>query len=51
MLDGRLTGKVTPAQFSVEKGAHTVLLKKTGFLEETTSADLVPGQNFNIQLR
>jgi serine/threonine protein kinase len=46
MLDGRLTGKLTPAQFSVEKGAHTLLLKKTGFLEETTSADLVPGQNF-----
>ncbi|MGB9492619.1 MAG: PEGA domain-containing protein, partial [Terriglobales bacterium] len=45
-LDGRPTGRVTPAQFSVEKGAHTVLLKKTGFLDETTSADLAPAQNF-----
>jgi len=46
MLDGKPTGKVTPAQFAVEKGSHTVLLKKQGFLDETTTADLGPGQNF-----
>ena len=45
-LDGRPTGRVTPAQFAVEKGSHTVLLKKQGFLDETTAADLGPGQNF-----
>ena len=45
-LDGRPTGRVTPAQFAVEKGNHTVLLKKQGFLDETTTADLGPGQNF-----
>jgi serine/threonine protein kinase len=45
-LDGKATHKVTPAQFAVEKGAHTVVLKKPGYLDETTTADLGPGQNF-----
>jgi serine/threonine protein kinase len=45
-LDGKPTHKVTPAQFAVEKGPHTVLLKKQGYLDETTTADLGPGQNF-----
>ena len=45
-IDGRHTGKVTPAQFAVQKGNHTVLLRKQGFLDETTTANLGPGQNF-----
>jgi serine/threonine-protein kinase len=45
-LDGKVTGRVTPAQFAVEKGPHSVVLKKQGFLDETTTADLGPGQNF-----
>ncbi len=45
-IDGHPTGKVTPAQFAVQKGNHTVLLKKQGFLDETTTANLGPGQNF-----
>jgi eukaryotic-like serine/threonine-protein kinase len=48
MLDGKPTGRVTPAQFAVEKGSHTVLLRKQGFLDETTTADLGPGQNFQF---
>jgi len=47
-LDGKSTGRVTPIQFAVEKGAHTVLLRKQGFLDETTSADLGAGQNFQF---
>ncbi len=46
VLDGKLTGRVTPAQFAVEKGSHTVLLRKPGYLDETVTADLGPGQNF-----
>jgi hypothetical protein len=46
VMDGRPTGRVTPAQFAVEKGSHTVLLRKQGYLEETVTADLGPGQNF-----
>ncbi len=45
-IDGRSTGRVTPAQFAVEKGSHTVLLHKHGYLDETTTADLGPAQNF-----
>jgi serine/threonine protein kinase len=45
-LDGRPTGKVTPAQFSVDKGTHTLLLRKQGYLDETVSVELSPAQNF-----
>ena len=45
-LDGKPTGRVTPAQFAVEKGSHTVLVKKQGFLDEATTVDLGAGQNF-----
>jgi serine/threonine protein kinase len=45
-IDGRSTGRVTPAQFAVEKGSHTVLLRKHGYVDETTTADLGPAQNF-----
>ncbi|MBI3644380.1 MAG: serine/threonine protein kinase [Acidobacteriales bacterium] len=48
ILDGKNTGRVTPAQFAVEKGAHTLVLRKQGFLDENTSADLGPGQNFQF---
>ena len=48
VLDGKSTGRVTPAQFTVEKGSHTVVVRKTGYLEETTSATLASGQNFQF---
>jgi hypothetical protein len=46
IVDGRPTGRLTPIQFSVEKGKHTILLRKAGYLDETTTADLGPAQNF-----
>ncbi|MGA7574550.1 MAG: PEGA domain-containing protein [Terriglobales bacterium] len=46
IVDGRNTGRVTPVQFAVEKGSHTVLLRKQGYLDETITADLGPAQNF-----
>ena len=46
LLDGKPTGRVTPAQFAVEKGSHTILLRKAGYLDETVTADLGPAQNF-----
>jgi hypothetical protein len=46
IIDGKPTGRVTPAQFAVEKGSHTVLLRKPGYLDETVTADLGPAQNF-----
>jgi serine/threonine protein kinase len=46
VVDGRPTGRLTPIQFSVEKGKHTILLRKAGYLDETITADLSPAQNF-----
>ena len=46
IMDGRPTGRVTPVQFAVEKGSHTVLLRKPGYLDETVTTDLGPAQNF-----
>jgi serine/threonine protein kinase len=46
IIDGRPTGRVTPVQFAVEKGSHTVLLRKHGYLDESVTADLGPAQNF-----
>ncbi|MGD0791919.1 MAG: PEGA domain-containing protein [Terriglobales bacterium] len=46
IMDGKPTRRVTPAQFAVEKGSHTVLLRKQGYLDETVTADLGPAQNF-----
>lgn len=48
VLDGKNTGRVTPVQFAVEKGAHTLVLRKQGFLDETTTAELGAGQNFQF---
>src|ERR1700694_3059408 len=46
LLDGKPTSLVTPARFAVEKGSHTILVRKTGYLDETITADLGPAQNF-----
>jgi serine/threonine protein kinase len=46
LMDGKPTGRVTPVQFAVEKGSHTVLLRKQGYLDETVTADLGAAQNF-----
>jgi serine/threonine protein kinase len=45
-IDDKPTGRLTPAQFAVEKGSHTVVVRKEGYLDETVTADLGPAQNF-----
>jgi eukaryotic-like serine/threonine-protein kinase len=48
-LDGKDTGKLTPAQISVDKpGPHTFLIRKQGYLEESSSASLQAGQIFHF---
>ncbi|MGH9531682.1 MAG: PEGA domain-containing protein, partial [Terriglobales bacterium] len=44
LLDGQATGKVTPAQLIVAKGSHTILVRKQGYLDATSTMDLAPGQ-------
>jgi protein kinase-like protein/PEGA domain-containing protein len=43
-IDGKDTGKLTPAQVSVDKGQHLVLVRKAGYIDETTSAQFVLAQ-------
>jgi len=47
-VDGRDTGKLTPAQVSVDKGQHVVLVRKAGFIDETTSAQFVLAQTVSF---
>ena len=50
-LDGKNAGR-TPMQVVVtERGSHTVLVRKDGFLDETTSTNLVAGQTFHYAPR
>jgi serine/threonine protein kinase len=47
-VDGKDTLRVTPSQITLEKGTHTVLVRKPGYLDETTSATAQPGQTFHF---
>jgi serine/threonine-protein kinase len=48
-IDGKDTGRLTPAQVSVDKpGPHTFLVRKQGYLEETSTASLQAGQVFHF---
>ena len=43
-VDGKDTGKVTPAQLIVGKGSHTVALHKAGYLDASGTVQAAPGQ-------
>ncbi len=47
-VDGRDMGKVTPAQFSVDKGQHVVLVRKLGYIDETMNGQFTLGQTSNF---
>ena len=48
-IDGKDTGRVTPVQIPVDKpGPHTFLVRKQGYLEETSTANLQAGQIFHF---
>jgi serine/threonine-protein kinase len=48
IVDGKDTQKVTPSQISLSSGNHTILVRKTGYLDETTSATGQPGQSYHF---
>jgi hypothetical protein len=49
LMDGKDTGRVTPMQLAVDKpGNHVFLFKKQGYLSETATANLQPGQNVHL---
>jgi len=47
-VDGRDVGTKTPAQVSVDKGQHVVLVRMMGYIDETMNAQFVLGQTFNF---
>ncbi len=47
-IDGRDAGAKTPAQVSVDKGQHVVLVRMMGYIDETMNAQFVLGQTFNF---
>jgi hypothetical protein len=47
-VDGKDTLRVTPSVLSLEKGTHTILVRKPGYLDETTSASGQPGQTLHF---
>lgn len=48
LIDGRDSGKLTPSQITLDKGSHNVLVRKSGYLEETMTADVQPAQNIGF---
>jgi len=47
-VDGRDVGAKTPAQVSVDKGQHVVLVRMSGYIDETMSSQFALGQTFNF---
>ena len=43
-VDSKDTLRVTPSQITLETGIHTILVRKAGYLDETSSATAQPGQ-------
>ena len=51
LVDGKDTGKLTPAQLSLSKpGTHSVTLRRAGYLDQTTSVDVALGQPASVNL-
>ncbi len=47
-VDGQDMGTKTPGQISVEKGQHVVLVRMSGYIDETMNAQFALGQTFNF---
>lgn len=51
VIDGKDTGKLTPTQFSFNApGAHTVTVRRYGYLESNSSVNVEAGQNVNVNV-
>ena len=51
LIDGKDTGKLTPTKFSFGgPGAHTVTLKRFGYLDATSSVNVQAGQSSSVNL-
>ncbi len=51
VIDGRDTGRLTPTLFSFDKaGAHSVLVRRSGFLEATNTVSVQSGQAASVNV-
>ncbi len=51
VIDGRDTGRLTPTLFSFDKaGTHTVLVRRAGFLEVTSTVNVQSGQSGTVNV-
>jgi eukaryotic-like serine/threonine-protein kinase len=47
LIDGKETGKFSPANFTLDPASHTVTLRKEGYFDSTTELKLAAGQAMN----
>jgi serine/threonine protein kinase len=51
LIDGKDSGKLTPAQFSLSKpGVHTITVRRVGYLDQTSSVNVETGQASSVNL-
>jgi len=48
LVDGKETGRLTPAKIAVEKGGHKIVVRKTGFADASVSTDITEGETFEF---
>ncbi len=48
LVDGKETGKLTPAQIAVEKGEHKIVVRKPGFADASVTTSIVEGERFDF---
>lgn len=47
LIDGRDTGKFSPAEFTLDPASHTVTVRKDGYFDSSTDIRLTAGQTFS----
>jgi serine/threonine protein kinase len=51
LIDGKDSGKLTPSEFSFDTaGTHMITLRRSQYLEESSSVTVEPGQTSNVNL-
>jgi serine/threonine-protein kinase len=48
LVDGKETGRLTPAKIAVEKGGHKIVVRKQGFVDANVSTDIAEGETFTF---
>jgi len=46
LVDGKETGRLTPAQIAVDKGEHKIVVRKQGFADASVTTSIAEGETF-----